>query len=92
MKKRKRKRVAWMAVAAGAGALAAAATRQGLNQAWKLAKEDDPPENPVSWDVSWRDAITWTVATGVIIGLGRLLALRGAAAGWRRFTGESPPL
>jgi hypothetical protein len=31
------------------------------------------------------------VATGALIGLGRLIARRGAAAGWQRLTGHSPP-
>jgi hypothetical protein len=82
----------WMALASGAGALGMMAVRQGLNQAWRFAKEEDPPENPASSDVDWRDAIAWTLATSIVIGLGRLLALRGAAAGWTRFTGEAPPL
>jgi hypothetical protein len=82
----------WFAVATGAGALGAFLVRQGLNQAWKLAREEDPPENPAAWDVDWRDAVAWTLATGVVVGLGRLFALRGAAAGWHRLTGEHPPL
>jgi hypothetical protein len=30
-------------------------------------------------------------ATGVALGVARLVALRGAAAGWRRATGALPP-
>jgi hypothetical protein len=85
------KKALWLAVVSGAGALGTMAVRQGLNQAWRLAKEQDPPENPASANVHWRDANAWTLATSVVIGLGRLFALRGAAAGWTRFTGEAPP-
>jgi Protein of unknown function (DUF4235) len=85
------KKAMWLAVVSGASALSMVAVRQGLNQAWRLATEEEPPEDPASEDVDWRDAIAWTLATSVIIGLGRLFALRGAAAGWRRFTGEAPP-
>ena len=84
-------RAIWWAVAAGAGAVGAGAVRQGLNRAWKLARDEDPPENPASWKVDWREAIVWTLATSVVIGLGRLFALRGAAAGWQRVTGRAPP-
>ena len=80
-----------MLVAAGAAMLGGALLRQGLNQAWKLAMHDDPPLDPTSRDVSWRDAILWTVASGAVVGVGRLVARRGAAAGWERFTGERPP-
>jgi hypothetical protein len=85
------RKTTWLVVAAGAAALGGMAVRQGLNQAWRLAKHDDPPEDPSSWDVEWRDAIVWTVASGVVMGLGRLLARRGAAAGWVRLTGHHPP-
>lgn len=86
------KKMMWLAVSAGAGALGLAAVRSGLNQAWRLATDEDPPENPASSDVTWRDAIAWTLATGIVVELARLFALRGAAAGWQRFLGEKPPL
>ena len=82
---------AWMAVAAGAAMLGGAMVRKGLEGAWKLAMHDDPPLDPSSREVAWREAILWTVASGVVIGLGRLIARRGAAAGWERLTGEAPP-
>jgi uncharacterized BrkB/YihY/UPF0761 family membrane protein len=86
-----RKQMMWSAVVTGASAITMLAMRHGLNQAWRVAKADDPPENPASSDVTWRDAIAWTLATSIVIGLGRLLTLRGAAAGWTHFTGEAPP-
>lgn len=85
------KRTAWMLVAAGAALLGGMAVRQVLNQTWKLAMHDDPPIDPTSREVAWREAILWTVASGAVVGLGRLVARRGAAAGWERFMGESPP-
>lgn len=83
----------WTLVATAAGAFGAFAVRNGLEKAWKVAHAgEDPPKNPASWDVSWRDAILWTVATGVVIGLGRLIAERSAATAWNRFTGQLPPV
>jgi hypothetical protein len=82
----------WMVVAGGAAALASVIARAGLNKAWQLATDDDPPQDPTAWDVEWKDAIAWTVATGVMMGLASLLARRGAAAGWHRVTGERPPV
>lgn len=85
------KKHTWLLVAGGAAAVGSIAVKAGLNKAWKLAMDDDPPQDPTAWDVEWRDAIAWTVATGVVMGLAGLLARRGAAAGWHRFTGERPP-
>jgi hypothetical protein len=84
-------RTAWVAFAAGAATFGGAAMRKALEQAWKLAMDEDPPLDPSASDVPWREAIIWTVATGALIGLGRLIARRGAAAGWQRLTGHSPP-
>lgn len=86
------RKMAWMGVAAGAAMLGGVVVRQGLDQAWKLATHEDPPLDPTSRDVAWRDAIIWTVATGVMVGLGRLIARRGAATAWERFMGEAPPV
>ncbi|MEX0907941.1 MAG: DUF4235 domain-containing protein [Gemmatimonadota bacterium] len=86
-----RTKTAWLIVGSGAAALGGFAVRRSLEEAWKLAKHEDPPLDPSSWDVEWKDAIIWTVATGVAMGLGRLLARRGAAAGWERLTGSAPP-
>jgi hypothetical protein len=85
------KKVLWMAVASGATALAGSALSKGLDRAWRVATDEDPPADPGSRDVTWRKAIAWTVATSVVIGLGRLLARRGAAAGWAMVVGEDPP-
>jgi hypothetical protein len=82
----------WMLVAGGAAAFGGMLVTQGLNQAWRVIRKEEPPQDPTAWDVEWKDAIAWTVATGVMMGLGRLLARRGAAAGWHRITGERPPV
>ena len=82
----------WMIVSTVAAAAAGVVVRTGIELGWKLAKGEDPPKNPASYDVEWRDAIAWTVTVGVCMGLGRLLAERGAASGWKRLKGELPPL
>jgi hypothetical protein len=86
------RRIVWLGLAAGAGALAAFAVRKGLERAWRAATDEDPPQEPASPDVPWRDAIIWTAATGALGGIGQLLARRATEAGWHRVTGEHPPL
>ena len=80
----------WNAVVVGSAALAAIAIRNGLKLGWQYVKEEDPPTNPADHSVSWGDALAWTLATSVAVGVGRLLAQRGAAAGWKRAKGRYP--
>jgi hypothetical protein len=85
------KRIIWLAVAAGAAALGMLAARKGLEQAWRLATDDDPPEDPASHDTPWREALIWTAASSALAGVGQLVARRGAEAGWHQLTGDYPP-
>lgn len=82
----------WGLVAAGSAALVAIGCRQALRRGWTAWKGDPPPDNPAAPDVSWKDALLWAGATGMVVALGRVIAKRGAAAGWRRMTGRTPPL
>ena len=81
---------AWQVVAVGSAALAGIGARQLMNSGWKLVRGGEPPENPAARSVDWPEAIAWTVVTGVVVGLMRLLAERGAATGWQRAKGHYP--
>jgi uncharacterized protein involved in exopolysaccharide biosynthesis len=84
-------RYVWRAVGAGAGVAAAAGTRALLTSGWRTVRHADPPSNPESPRTTWPEALAWAASTGVAIGVARLVAQRGAAAGWRRTTGSLPP-
>jgi hypothetical protein len=86
------KKVLWLGLAAGAAALASVAVKKGLEQAWRAATDQDPPPEPASPDVPWREAIIWTAAFGALSSVGQLLARRATEASWHRLTGEHPPL
>ncbi len=86
------KQLAWQGVAIASGTLAAAAVRRVATTTWRTAKHEDPPENPAARDVSWPDALAWTIAVAVGAAVARLVAQRGAAAVWERATGESIPV
>ncbi len=85
------KELLWKAVGASAGVAAAALTRNLLIGAWQRGRHSDPPANPESPSTSWGEALAWAALTGVAIGVARMIATRGAAAGWRRAMGELPP-
>ena len=82
--------LAWKIIGTGSAVLAAAAAQKGLAAAWKLATGEDPPTIPEDPETSWREAITWAVLSGAVLGLARLAATRQAAHYYVRSTGELP--
>ena len=82
----------WLLVSTAAAAAAGFVVRNGIEMGWKFTRGEDPPKNPASYDVAWRDAIAWTITVGVCMGLGRLVAERGAASAWKAYKGKLPPL
>ena len=77
-----------MGLAATVGATIAA--RKAISATWKLSTGKQPPSNPEHPDVSMGEAVTWAVASGVAVGLARMLASRKAADYYRRSTGHLP--
>ena len=82
---------AWQVVAVGSAALAGIGARSLMESGWTRLRGDEPPENPAARSVSWGEAIGWTLVTGVVVALMRLLAERGAASGWKKVRGQYPP-
>ncbi len=83
-------RVAWRIVGSLSGMLAGLAARRVLLLTWRLARRSDPPANPASPRTTWGEALAWSIASGVAIGVARLFAQRGAAEVWHAATGEYP--
>ena len=83
-------KITYNLLAAGAAILAARIVRSGLEKGWERINKDVAPENPADPETSWKEAIVWSVATGVAVGVARMLAQRGAAAGWSRVMGYNP--
>jgi Protein of unknown function (DUF4235) len=67
------------------------AARKVMTATWKLSTGKQPPTNPEHPDVSMGEAVAWAVASGVAVGLARMLAGRKAADYYRRSTGHLPP-
>ncbi|MFN2557270.1 MAG: DUF4235 domain-containing protein [Nitriliruptorales bacterium] len=85
------KELLWKAVGTSAGIAAAALTRNLITSGWQRRRGSEPPANPESPSTGWGEALAWAALTGVAIGVARMVAARGAAAGWRRAMGELPP-
>jgi hypothetical protein len=65
--------------------------RKVMTATWKLSTGKHPPSNPEHPDVSMGEAVAWAVASGVAVGVARMLAGRKAADYYRRSTGQLPP-
>lgn len=81
----------WKLAGAGAAVLSGYLARKTMMAAWRKTKHTDPPANPASRTTTWSEAITWAVASGIAIAVARLVAMRGAAAGWEKAVGSLPP-
>jgi hypothetical protein len=84
------KQLSFRAISGLAGLLAALATRQLVSALWR--GDTDPPLNPADRRISWKEAMAWAFATAIGAAVARVVALRAAAAGWEKATGETPPV
>ena len=83
---------AWKVIGTGGAILAGMMARKALVALWtRSARMPNPPTNPASRTTSWGEALAWTVASGLVVAVARLLAERGAAAGWEKAMGSLPP-
>jgi Protein of unknown function (DUF4235) len=81
----------WKVAATGAAVVAGMAVRSALMALWRTLMKNEPPNNPADPATSWGEAIAWTAATGLAVGVARMVGTRGAAAGWQKYTGSLPP-
>jgi hypothetical protein len=83
------KQLTYNALSTVAGIAAAVAARKIISALWR--SDTETPLNPADRRTSWREALAWGLATAVGAGVARVVALRGAATGWEKMTGETPP-
>ncbi|HEV8242165.1 MAG TPA: DUF4235 domain-containing protein [Thermoanaerobaculia bacterium] len=84
-------RIQYLLLTTGAAFLAERVARTAITQGWRVARGEDPPRNPERLEVTWSAALGWTAVTGLVIALAGLAARRGAAAGWKHYTGKRVP-
>jgi hypothetical protein len=83
------KKLTYNALSTVAGIAAAVAARKIVSALW--SSDTETPLNPADRRTSWREALAWGLATAVGAAVARVVALRGAATGWEKMTGETPP-
>lgn len=69
----------------GAAIAGGVLARQILNTGWKAARGEEPPENPASREVDWKDALLWGAVSGAFVGAMRILSRRTASSAYRHF-------
>lgn len=65
----------------GSVALADMLVRRSAKFLWKTTTHRDPPENPADRNVSWADALVWSIVTGILVNLVRLIIKRNVSVG-----------
>jgi hypothetical protein len=85
--------IAWKIISTGVGVLSGVLVRQAIGLVWKTVTNDreEPPLNPADRRISWSEGLQWAVASGVGVGIARLVSDRLAARGWEAATGHLPP-
>ena len=61
-----------------------------LTKVWQRTKHTDPPADPASPGTPWPEALSYAVASGVAIGVARLVATKGTATAKMKLTGKVP--
>jgi hypothetical protein len=73
--------------------VASSVVERSLAAGWKHVTSKSPPVRPeLPRKSGWTEALAWTAASALAVGLTQLLAKRGAAIGWEYATGKHPPV
>jgi hypothetical protein len=59
--------------------------RNLLQAGWKTALDRDPPKNPASHEVAWREALIWGAISGAAVGMARIGSRRASTAAYRNW-------
>lgn len=63
-----------VALAAAIGATFVA--RELLEATWRTTLDRDPPKNPASHEVAWKEAVLWGAVSGALVGVARIASRR----------------
>ncbi len=50
--------------------------REVIEAAWRTTLDRDPPKNPASREVAWKEALGWGAASGALVGIARIASRR----------------
>lgn len=71
-----------------AGAVVA---RNVLKKGWEKVTNKKPPVNPAAPSVIWKEALLWGAATGMVVGIAKVITRRVSSSAWRKYK-KVPPM
>lgn len=74
----------------GTGIVVRKISQKVLTRVWRKTKHSEPPADPASPGTPWPEALSYAVASGVAIGVARLVTTKGAATAKMKLTGKTP--
>ncbi len=72
-----------LAYAAALGATLIA--RNALQAGWRTTLDRDPPKNPASPEVDWKDALLWGAVSGALVGIVRIASRRASSSAYNSY-------
>lgn len=54
--------------------------RNAVQAGWRKTMNSDPPKNPASHEVDWRDALLWGAVSGAVVGVARIASRRASSS------------
>ncbi len=81
----------WKLFATVVGIGSAVLARRLLERYWNKRRGRATPGNTANADTQWHDAALFASASGLAVGLARMVADRAAAEAWRKAKGSYPP-
>ena len=70
------------AVAFAAAIAATFLARNALQLCWRKTLDREPPKNPASYDVAWKEALLWGAVSGAIVGVARIASRRASSSAY----------
>ncbi len=83
-------KLVWKVMALGSARVADLTARKLVTSGWTATVGKPPPDQPNDPQVSWLKAVGWAVASGAVIEVARVLAIRQAAAYYTKSAGHPP--
>lgn len=57
--------------------------RNLIQKGWRVTMDRDPPKNPASHEVAWREALLWGAVSGAVVGVARIASRRASSSAYR---------
>lgn len=67
--------------------MGAVMARKALTMLWVQVTGDEPPDNPAARGTTWRDALLWGAAAGLVAGLSRTAGRKLATGAYASLSG-----